>query len=439
MRRRDALLALSVLGASAAGCAPRSQAQPVNDPLDAQLLEILADPEAPLVSLAALSIRNGTVVYENAFGRRHVADTDGPDLPARTDTLFRVASISKLVTTLGVMKLVEAGRLDLDADAGEYLGFPLRNPHFPAAKITVRMMLAHISSICDDGGYTWDETVDIRDVFVPGGSRYGTGAMYMPKSPGSYFRYTNVTWGVIGTVVERITGERYDLYMKRAVLDPLGMTGGYNATAIDLSRMGTLYRKRIPEDDAKWYPEGPWIVQVDDYHGAPPVPRAGPNYVPGRNGALFGPQGALRASITDLGRVMRMLMNRGELDGQRFLGAATIEKMFERQWRNVGPTSGQTYEDLTSPRFQAWALGNQHFLDVSGANQGDRLVEGGGFTGVGHLGDAWGLRGAFVFNRDSRDGFIFLAGGPGFDPATRPGKYSAFYRYEERVMTALAK
>ena len=85
----------------------------------------------------------------------------------------------------------------------------------------------------------------------------------------------------------------------------------------------------------------------------------------------------------------------------------------------------------------AWGLGNQHFLDLTGLGRGDRLVQTGGLIGVGHLGDAWGLRSAFVFDPKSKSGMIFLSGGPGFHPATTPGKYSAFYRYEEQILSPL--
>ena len=87
----------------------------------------------------------------------------------------------------------------------------------------------------------------------------------------------------------------------------------------------------------------------------------------------------------------------------------------------------------------AWGLGNQHFLDISGTAHGDRLVEGGGLMAVGHLGDAWGLRSAFVFDPKSKNGMIFLTGGPGFDPETTPGAWSALHRFEERILTALHK
>ena len=398
--------------------------------IDAELRAVVEDPQAPLASLQVLAIRSGVVAYEGAFGRRHIEDADAGDLSARLDSLYRVASISKLVVTLGILRLVEAGKLDLDADVGSYLGYALRNPHYPEVPITLRMMASHTSSITDYGGYYFDESVDLREVLGPD--------MWANTRPGEYFRYTNFTWGIIGTAIEKVTGERFDLYMDRAVLRPLGMQGSFDAAAVPAQRVATLYRKRKPDDDdGPWDPAGPWIAQVDDYHAKPPVPRTTAAYVPGRNGTRYGPQGGLRASAADLGRAMRMLMARGELDGQRFLKAETVDAMFARHWTYQGPPTGITHEDLPSPRFLAWGLGNQHFTDVGGAGEGDRLVEGGGFTGVGHLGDAWGLRGAFVFNRETRDGFIFLGGGPGFDPMTRRGKYSSFFRYEERVMTAL--
>ena len=437
MRRRDALLAFPALGALAA-CAGLRPVAMNAQALDAELRAIVEDPEAPLASLQALAIRSGRVAYEGAFGRRHIADQDAPDLPATRDSLYRVASISKLIVTLAVLKLVEAGKLDLDADAGSYLGYPLRNPHFPDARITLRTMAAHTSSIVDHGGYFFDEAIDLREVLLPGGKHHGDGLMWAKTRPGDYFRYTNFTWGIIATIVEKVTGERFDRYMKRAVLEPLGMDGDFDAAAIPVERVATLYRKRKPDDDdGPWDPKGPWIVQVDDYHGTPAVPRAGPGYVPGRNGTRYGPQGGLRASASDLGRVMRMLMDGGVLDGKRFLQASTVEAMFARHWTYEGPPSGVNHEDLPSPRMLAWGLGNQHFTDVGGAGEGDRILERGGFRGVGHLGDAWGLRGAFIFNRESRDGLVFLAGGPGFDPMTRRGRYSSFFRYEERIMTAL--
>jgi hypothetical protein len=83
-----------------------------------------------------------------------------------------------------------------------------------------------------------------------------------------------------------------------------------------------------------------------------------------------------------------------------------------------------------------WGLGVQHFIDKPGA-KGDRLVEGGGFTGVGHFGFAYGLTSGFVIDPVSRNGLIYCQGGTGADPEKHKGAYSSNYRFEEHIFTAL--
>jgi CubicO group peptidase (beta-lactamase class C family) len=221
-----------------------------------------------------------------------------------------------------------------------YLGWSLRNPHFPDAPITLRMLLTHRASITDEAGYYWEYklNVSLRDVFIPGSARYGKGEMWSKRAkPGEYFQYGNLNWGVIGTVMERASGERFDRLMRRLIFDPLGIRGGFNPadmSAADVGNIATLYRKRTEVNDKEiWNPRGPWVAQVDDYSSAAPVPRAGPSYVIGTNGTLFGPQGACRLSAADLGRVMLMLMREGEHEGRRVLSAASVREMLREHWR----------------------------------------------------------------------------------------------------------
>ena len=439
MRLRALARALASVGVLAV--VPPAHAASFDAALDRELAAVVDDPDHPLTSLAALAIRDGRVVYENGFGRRTMAiEGRGRDRPATPATLFRVASVSKLVTTLVVMKAVEEGRVDLDADVSKALGWPLRNPSFPDTPITLRMLLSHTSSLRDDGGYSWDSSVALRDVLQPGGRLHGEGAMWdRAHAPGTWFSYANLPWGVVATVLERATGERFDRLAKRTVLAPLGVAGGYNPaefSAEDLANLATLYRKREATGQERWNLQGPWVAQVDDYEAGAPVSRAGPHYVIGTNGTLMGPQGGLRASVQGLGRVMRMLMGRGELDGVRLFKAETIDAMLREQWRFDGRNGDSRY-GAHPDRFNAWGLGNQHFGDASGPNRGDRIVDGGGFSGHGHLGDAWGLTALFAFDPKSRNGLVFLVGGTGIDPETRPGRYSSLYRYEERIATAL--
>jgi len=430
---RRALVGVPALLLAACAASPVTPAD-ATALLDRELAAIAADPARPLASLSVLAIRDGRVVYERHFGRRFIDPAGGPGKPADAATLYRVASISKLVTTLGAMKLVEEGKLALDADVSAYLGYRLRNPHFPDAPITLRMLLSHTSSLRDDAGYSW-ESAELQDVLL-----HGSAAMWSSHAkPGAYFSYANLPWGVVGTIMEKVTGERFDRLMRRLVVDPLGMQGGYNPADLPAERathVATLYRKATAGDKQVWNPQGPWIPQVDDYSRSPPIARARAGYVAGTNGTLFAPQGGLRASVADLGRVMRMLMAGGELDAKRYLSQESVDAILAPQWRRDGANGDADYGSHRG-RFNSWGLGSQHFLDVSGPDFGDRLVEGGGFTATGHLGDAYGLMATLAFDRASRSGFVFLVGGTGFDPETDRGAYSAAARFEERIVTAL--
>jgi len=112
------------------------------------------------------------------------------------------------------------------------------------------------------------------------------------------------------------------------------------------------------------------------------------------------------------------------------------DTLLARQW-TYATDNGESAYGTRRDRFNAWGLGVQHFLDVGAPGSGNRLVEGGGLRGLGHLGDAYGLDGTFAFDPQRRDGIIFLAGGTGFDPETDRGRYSGFNRYEERILTAV--
>ena len=396
--------------------------------LDATLAAIVDDPAHPLASLSVLAIRHGKVSYQQQFGYRHIGATPADSLPVTPATLFRIASVSKMMTTVGLMRLVEQGKLSLDQDVGIYLGFSLRNPHFPQQAVTLRSLLSHTSSLRDAGGYAWGPERSLRDVFTAGGdAMWDTAA-----APGSYFTYSNLNWGVIGTVMEKVTGERFDLLMRRLLLDPLDVRGGYHPAAFpaeDVANTATLYRKRTLETE-QWQPHGPWIAQADDVHQRPPAGIE--RYVIGSNATVFSPTGGLRISAADLGKIMQMLLDGGRYQHQQLLQPASIALMFARQWQ-LAPDGGNG--DSERGLYRAWGLGNQQFDALAG--QGNGLVEGASFTAVGHLGDAYGLVSAFVLDFKNRNGMVMLVGGTGSDPAQYPGTYSAMGRSEELILTAL--
>ena len=441
---RRALLGLALLGGMSR--VMHAQAMPgssgamgaARDPdhaaLDAELAAIAADPACQLASVSVVAIRNGKVAYQHQLGHRVIDDAASQPVTART--MFRIASISKMVTTLGLLRLVEEGRVALDTDVSKWLGFTLRNPHFPDQPITLRHLLTHNASLRDDAGYSWGAERALKDILVPGAPHYGEGKMWSPQAPaGAYFTYCNLNWAVIGTVMERVSGERFDRLMRRLVLDPLGVRGGYNPSdlpAEDVANLATLYRKQDPATEI-WDPNGPWIPQVDDFGKKAPVPPKGIEaYVNGTNATPFSPTGGLRISAPDLSKVMLMLMNRGRHDGRQFLKPDTVLTMLTRQWTFDGRGgNGDSNRNL----FYAWGLGNQHYADRP--LTGHQVVEGGGFSGIGHLGYAYGLRSAFIMDPATGNGMIMLVGGSSTEPDAQPGRYSSQPRLQERILTAL--
>ncbi|WP_374585750.1 serine hydrolase domain-containing protein [Pseudoduganella sp.] len=397
--------------------------------LDAELAAIVDDPQRPLSGLSVLAVRDGAVAYQQQFGLRRL-DTAGSGMtaPVTPHTMFRIASISKMVTTLGLMKLVEEGKLSLDADAGSYLGFALRNPHYPARPITLRHLLSHTSTLRDDAGYSWGAATLLREVLVPGGKMWARDG-----EPGAYFTYSNLNWGVIGTIMERVTGERFDRLMKRLLLAPMGLKGGYNPSEFsqqEVADTATLYRRRT-RDTEIWDSQGPWIAQVDDFGVAAPLAPPGlDRYVVGNNGTLFSPTGGVRLSAADLGKLMLMLLNDGRHEGKQILQPHSLAAMFSEQWRFNG-SNGDTLKGL----YHSWGLGIQRFADVRG-NMGGMPADG-RFHAVGHLGEAYGLVSTFALDLQKKHGIVSLIGGFASDPDADPGQYSAHTRAEEKILDAL--
>ncbi len=410
--------------------------------LSLELRALRNDPVRALASLAVVAIREGRTVYAGHFGDR-VIDSAAPgnNSPIDAQTLYRVASISKLVTAIGAMQLVEQHKLDLDADVSQYLGFTLRNPDFPDALISARMLLNHTSSLRDEGGYSFPIGQSLQSVLVPTGANYGSGRQWAQKSslsdraPGQYFDYVNLNWGVLGTVIEAVSGQRFDHYMRQAVLGPMHIAGGFNPEDFsrnEIQNLAVLYRKRTHEI---WEPGGPWVAQVDDYRGQLPAPRAGiAAYSPGQNATPFSPQGGLRISAGGLAKLMLMLINGGEVEGIRLLSPASVNAMLHEEWRHAkGQENGNNDRGL----FNAWGLGVQKFLDLSAPQRGDRFVAAGSVTGFGHLGFAYGLQSAFILDPVKRFGLIYLCSGVGFDPEMDAGRYSSLNSWEEKVLDAL--
>jgi len=450
-------LVMLAIGVAPALAQASTTSPPPNPTLDAQLKAIMADPAIPILGLQCVVVKDGKLAYVNSFGERYVDNADpSKDLAVNNKTMFRIASISKLVTTIGVMKQVEKGRIDLDADVSRYLGFSLRNPNYPDAKITMRMLLSHTSSIRTGTTYCAPATDTLKDFFFSSGKYWEDGAHWATPidgtdaSPGHYFCYSNLNFGVAATVLEAVTHERFTRYMHAHVLKPLGISGSWNVASFNRKQMrnlGVLYRKM--DANGVWDVTGPWYPQVDNWHGqkvrlsqlmtenadtgVTPVPVAAKHYRPGRNATWESPQGGLRISALDLSKVMLLLMNDGKLHGHRILRASSVEAMLTPEWTyDAAADNGDT---------QGWVA--QYGLGVqilsNNPDVGDQLLPGSDSPHwTGHPGEAYGMVSNMFFDRQSNDGYVYFCAGMGDDPYAHLSDYApAFYSFDSAIIQAL--
>lgn len=297
---------------------------------DAALTALFDEYDIPGASVAVA--RNGRLVYARGFG---LADVEA-GVPVQPDSRFRIASISKPLTAVAVMKLVEDGLLDLDGPAFAHLDDlppPEGQTEDPRlAQITIRDLLQH------SGG--WDiEALGYDPVFhttaiaqamdVPPPADAETVIRYMrgqPLSfdPGARYAYSNFGYSVLGRIIERVSGQSYEDFV-------LGVLAG---TGIHQTELGsTLFEDRLPGEVRYYYHNGQSAPSVFPPHNPVPWPYGG-FYLEG-----IGAAGGWVASAPDLLRFMEAIDGRpGRPD---VLAPETIQAMTARP--DVSTWEGSSY------------------------------------------------------------------------------------------------
>ena len=296
------------------------------------------------------------------------------------DDPVRMASISKLVVALAVMRLVDQGKLDLDRDVNAYLGWSVRNPAFPNAPITLRYLLSHRAGLRDSVDYIIPLDGDLSAVL----SAHAAWELQYP--PGHYFSYANINSPLIAAVLEGATGQRIDRLIAQLVLEPLKMDACFNwgAGCSEGRRAKAVTLLRPNGDLARDAPlSGTEMCSVSPAsNGSCDVEKL---YKLGRNGSAFSPQGGLRISPRDLAKIGQLLLK----DGAPLLSPQSFAEMLGPVWTFDG-TNG----DDDKGYFKAYGLGI-HWLD-----------DGKGGKWIGHVGEAYSLRAGFWVNRSTGKGFV---------------------------------
>lgn len=297
-----------------------------------------------LMSLSAAIVKDDKLVWSKGYG---FADKE-LNKNATSDTPYLIASISKTVTGVAVMQLVERGKINLDADINTYLPFNITNPKNPNAIITCRHLLTHTSGITDnyyyeiapDNLYYYGKDPDLsladlcKAFFTTGGTYYNA-ATFVANTPGTSFNYTNIGFALLGYIVERAAQQPFDQFTKANIFTPLGMTRtSWRLKDFNITDIAMPY-----DNDNK--PYGHYTFA--DY-----------------------PDGGVFISVNDLSKYLRAFMNGGTLDGQRILSEASVAEMQKFQYPKVQDAELQGL----AWRVDDFGINQRNLMGHTGAEQG---------------------------------------------------------------------
>lgn len=287
-----------------------------------------------------LVARRGKVAYVEAFGQR---DREA-GAPMREDTVFRIASQTKALVSVGVMMLQEEGRLLISDPVGKYLpefrettvAVPKQGGGYEVVKakrpVTIRDLLTHTSGVGYGGGVARDrwEAAKItgwyfadRDEPV-GATVARMAALPFESQPGEKWVYGYST-DILGALVERVSGQTLEAFLRARILEPLGMKDThFYLPESKAERFAVVYSAKEPGGLERAPEPGGMVGQ-----GA---------YLKGPRKSFSGGAGLL-STANDYARFLSMLLNGGELDGKRLLSRKSVELM------TVDHLSGKPFRD----------------------------------------------------------------------------------------------
>lgn len=262
--------------------------------------------------------RDGEILYEYCYG---YADKKAKEL-VTPETYFRTASVTKLVCGIHVMQLVEQGKLTLDESIGDYLGYEVKNLYYPHVPVTLRHLMSHTCSLRPYGSYRRPDR-SLQQLLDASGNHYSNWYDY---APGSKYNYSNFGAGVMGALVESVTGKNVNDSITESLFQSLDIDAALHPTLLahperivtQYSAEGEAERRRSKVLQEVWDPS----VDPQMHYRI----TIGSLWIRGR----------------DLCRLGILMCQNGMLEGKRMLQENTVQQMMADQ-------KGQGYVTVSSP------------------------------------------------------------------------------------------
>ncbi|MEM9989509.1 MAG: serine hydrolase domain-containing protein [Pseudomonadota bacterium] len=287
-RRHLVLTGAAMAGAATVGFPPAFALQNGNYGQDVPDLNAFAENQLraeKVPGLSAAVFNDKGILWSRGYGLSDIEN----NIPMQPNRHQILGSITKTVTTTAVLKLVEKGALDLDADISDYLPFIVRHPKYPEAIITLRQLITHTSSLLDGpnpGPYntsyrTGEPPKDYvhfaQQFYGVGEQRYEEDSGFFADwEPGEKYKYANVTWALVAKAIETASGQPFTDYTTKEIFTPLGMANtAWTPTDLDESSQSRTYINFVdgapaskawstllfdvdPKERLKGLPDGPY-------------------------------------------------------------------------------------------------------------------------------------------------------------------------------------
>jgi CubicO group peptidase (beta-lactamase class C family) len=293
------LLFASSVPLSAAALADRPEVADALSLLDLWLEEQIADERAPGLSVAV--VHDQELVWAKGYG---FADVEA-QRPAASSTLYRIGSVTKLFTATAILQLRDAGKLALDDPAVEHLPeFSVRSPFADAQPVTLRHLLTQTSGLTRDAPFAYWTThvFPSREEVLTSLAK-----LELTHRPGETYKYSNLGMGLLGLVIERVSGLSYADYVRQRIFQPLGMTSSTAAPSEEHHRRrATSYYRRAADGSRRSF----------DYYDMEGLAAAG-NVV---------------SSVEDLAAFARLQFRDGNAGGAQILAGSTLREMQRAQF-----------------------------------------------------------------------------------------------------------
>ncbi len=317
-----ALVVIALIGGAAGLRAADSLASPASVGFSADGLKALQQTmrglvdEGKLAGVTTLVARHGKVVHLDAYGVQDLATKK----PVSRDTIFRIASMTKPIVGVAMMMLWEQGKWTLDDPVAkhipEFAGLKVATPNgeVPQVKpMTMRQLMSHTAGFDVNGGYVKARISDNDRPLQSMIDKLAT--LPLAAQPGSDWRY-GPSVDIQGYVVEQLSGQSLDVFLRTKIFDPLGMKDtGFWVDASKVDRVTSVFTYGPDKRLVRAAPS-----QLTSATGRVPGP-------PSSKPAFLSGSGGLFSTTDDYFRFAQMMLNGGEANGKRFLNASTVALM----------------------------------------------------------------------------------------------------------------